>query len=93
MLALKHHKKVVCVKGDTENPVTKGFLCSRGLKDPQRTYSPQRVLYPYLRDGKKSNGRFKRVSWEKALNTLTVRLKKARAMINLPNNTLKTIQT
>jgi len=76
MLALKHHKKVVCVKGDTENPVTKGFLCSRGLKDPQRTYSPQRVLYPYLRDGKKPNGRFKRVSWEKALNTITVRLKK-----------------
>jgi anaerobic dimethyl sulfoxide reductase subunit A len=35
---------------------------------PQRLYSPERLLYPMLRVGKRGEGKFKRVSWDEALN-------------------------
>ena len=52
---------------DTEiEPQLRG--CLRGRSYRQRLYSPERLLYPMMRVGARGEGKFKRVSWEEALN-------------------------
>src|SRR4029079_17689135 len=45
----------------------------------ERTYSDQRVLYPMRRVGRKGEGRFERISWEQALDTIAQRFKEIAA--------------
>lgn len=42
--------------------------CLRGRSYRQRIYSAERLLYPMLRVGERGEGKFKRVSWDEALN-------------------------
>ncbi|MFH1294107.1 MAG: molybdopterin-dependent oxidoreductase, partial [Pseudomonadota bacterium] len=41
-------------------------------------YDPDRILYPMKRAGKRGEGKWKRISWDEALEELTTRLKKLR---------------
>ena len=51
--------------------------CLRGRSYRMRIYSPERLLYPMMRVGERGEGRFKRVSWDEALDFV------ARKMIEL----------
>ncbi|MBU3725308.1 MAG: molybdopterin oxidoreductase, partial [Burkholderiaceae bacterium] len=42
--------------------------CLRGRSYRSRIYSQERLLYPMIRVGKRGEGRFKRVSWDEALD-------------------------
>ncbi|WP_153145781.1 molybdopterin-dependent oxidoreductase [Dechloromonas sp. H13] len=42
--------------------------CLRGRSYRSRLYSPERLLYPMLRVGERGEGKFKRVSWDEALD-------------------------
>ena len=42
--------------------------CLRGRSYRMRLYAPERLLYPMLRVGERGEGRFKRVSWDEALD-------------------------
>ena len=44
--------------------------CIRGLNFHYRVYAPDRLKYPLIRVGKRGEGRFKRISWEKAINII-----------------------
>ena len=64
---------------DTEaEPQLRG--CLRGRSYRARLYSPERLLYPMLRVGKRGEGKFKRVSWDEALDYV------AKKMVELRNN-------
>ncbi|MCK5671122.1 molybdopterin-dependent oxidoreductase [Candidatus Bathyarchaeota archaeon] len=63
--------KLVATKGSKESPVTNGILCPRGMGDPKRVYSKERVLTPHIKTG---DG-FIPVSWEKALQLAADKLK------------------
>jgi anaerobic selenocysteine-containing dehydrogenase len=67
-------EKIVAVRGSTENPVTRGFLCPRGNSDPQRVYSDKRVLYPYVKSKAGGSEPFARVSWDVALSRVANRI-------------------
>ena len=62
------------LQGDPDHPVTRGFLCGKVAKYLDREYSPERLLYPLKRIGEKGEGRFERISWEEALDTIAKRL-------------------
>ena len=49
--------------------------CIRGRAVRWRTYDPDRLKYPMLRIGKRGEGKFKRISWDEALNLLADKLK------------------
>jgi anaerobic selenocysteine-containing dehydrogenase len=62
------------VKGDPDHPTTAGVLCTKVSRYTERTYSPDRLLYPTRRVGKKGEGKFERISWQQALDEIAARL-------------------
>jgi len=67
------------LRGDPAHPVTRGFLCGKVAQYLEREYSPGRLLYPQRRIGPKGEGRFARISWDEALDTIAARLASAAA--------------
>jgi anaerobic selenocysteine-containing dehydrogenase len=67
--------KAVAIGGDPDHRFTQGFLCAKVNRYLERVYSPDRVLHPLRRVGKKGEGRFERVSWDSALDEIAARFR------------------
>lgn len=52
--------------------------CTRGRAYLRRQYHPDRLLYPLKRVGRRGEGKFARISWEEALDTLAEQLLRIR---------------
>lgn len=61
------------VEGAPESSFTKGALCVKGYTYPRRQYSPDRILYPMVQDGRRS-GKWRRVSWEEAMDRIAKKI-------------------
>jgi len=62
------------VEGDPESPVTRGRLCAKGLAAPDLVNNPARLRHPLRRVGKRGEGKWERISWDEALDTIAERL-------------------
>jgi anaerobic selenocysteine-containing dehydrogenase len=71
--------RVVNIDGSHRNPVTEGFICAKVRKFGERLYGPDRLLHPAVRKGRKGEGRFKRVSWDEALELVAQTFRKTKA--------------
>ena len=76
MLVQVENGRATRLRGDPNHPVTRGFLCGKVTQYLEREYSPERLLYPQKRVGAKGEGRFERISWDEALDTIAARLAK-----------------
>jgi len=65
--------RVVRLKGDSDHPLTRGRICSKGKKLLERLYHPKRLLSPIYKEA----GQWKTLSWEAALDMLAQRLASA----------------
>jgi anaerobic selenocysteine-containing dehydrogenase len=74
IVASIENDKIVSLSGDKDHPYTSGFICRKMRGYLDRFYSPERILYPQLRVGRKGEGKFKRISWEEALQLCAERL-------------------
>src|SRR5215475_13036671 len=72
------HGKVIQIDGSHKNPVTEGYICAKVRRFGERVYGPDRLLYPAVRTGRKGEGRFKRVSWDEALDRVADRFTRAK---------------
>src|SRR5437868_596663 len=79
MLVTVENGKATKVRGDPDHPFTQGGLCVKVNDHTHHTYSPNRVLYPLRRVGRKGEGQFERISWDEALDEIATRF---RAIIN-----------
>lgn len=62
--------KLTRVEPMPEHPFSRGVLCSRGMNLISYVYSPDRILYPLM----KKDGKFSRVTWDEALDTISRKL-------------------
>lgn len=62
-------------QASTNNPFTAGTLCNKMVNFPNDvTFHPDRILTPLKRRGKKGEGEFQAISWEKALAEISSQL-------------------
>ena len=61
---------------DGEEPQLRACLRGRAMR--QRVYAPDRLKYPLRRVGPREEGKFKRVSWDEALDTMASELKRVK---------------
>ncbi len=66
--------RAIAIGGDRAHPFTRGFLCAKVNRYLERVYSPDRILHPLRRTGRKGEGRFERISWDEALDLVARRL-------------------
>ncbi len=70
--------RLVKLEGHPDSVRTRGKICSKGAAGINQLYDPDRILYPMKRVGKRGQGKWKRISWDEALNEIAGRLKKLR---------------
>ena len=72
MIVEVEENKVVVVRGDPDNPDSRGFLCVRGQAAREVFDNPGRLLYPLVRDRREAP--FRRATWDEALERITTAL-------------------
>ncbi len=74
--------KLIRVEGNPEALNNWGYgctsLCAKGNTGVQYLYSPNRLKYPMKRVGEKGEGKFKRITWDEALDTIAAKLKETK---------------
>jgi thiosulfate reductase / polysulfide reductase chain A len=55
----------------------KGALCTKGTAGTGLLYDPERLRYPMIREGARGEGRWRRVSWDEALDYSAQKLRAA----------------
>lgn len=73
MLVTVEQGVAVELRGDPDHPFTRGFLCQKMARYLDRVYSPDRLLSPLRRVGRKGEGRFEPIRWEDALDEIATR--------------------
>lgn len=63
--------RIVKVRGDKENPRSKGYVCRKGLNIMHHQHHEDRLKYPLKRVGDK----FERISWDQAAEEIAAKLK------------------
>src|SRR5687768_13242034 len=79
MLVSVEDGRAVAVRGNPDHPFTQGFLCTKVSRYHERTHSPDRLLTPMRRVGRKGEGRFEAISWDAALDEIASRFKEIAA--------------
>ncbi|MEK6766766.1 MAG: molybdopterin-dependent oxidoreductase [Planctomycetota bacterium] len=62
--------RLVKIEGNPASIRNRGKICAKGQAGINQVYDPDRVLYPMLRVGKRGEGKWKRISWDEALDLL-----------------------
>ncbi len=66
----------VHIEGNPDT-LTRGTMCSKGLSSIQHIDSPYRLKYPMKRIGPKGEGKWARISWDEALDTIAEKVKES----------------
>ena len=67
--------EVTWIEGSPNDPGMQGRLCAKGSAGIAMLYDYERPQYPMIRDGKRGEGKWRQVSWDKALDYITDKLK------------------
>lgn len=61
--------RITEVVGDPDHPINHGLLCSKaGTPSIEQIYHPDRLNYPLMREGERGSGKWRRISWDEALD-------------------------
>jgi anaerobic selenocysteine-containing dehydrogenase len=63
--------RIVKVLPDKDSPVSEGYICRKGTNVAYHQHNADRVLYPL----KKVDGKFERISWDRAVSEISSKLK------------------
>ena len=74
VLVYTKNGRVLKIAGDPDCPINHGTLCSKGMASHQLAYHPDRLTYPMKRVGAKGSGKWERISWDDAMDTIAERI-------------------
>ena len=66
--------KIKKIAGDPDCPINHGTLCAKGIATTQLVYHPDRLTCPVRRIGPKGSGKWERITWDEALDTIAERM-------------------
>ncbi|GAB4406566.1 MAG: molybdopterin-dependent oxidoreductase [Thermodesulfovibrionales bacterium] len=66
--------KIAKIYGNKAVPMNDGTACAKGASGQQLVYSPYRLKYPMIRVGERGSGKFKRVTWDEAIDYIGKKL-------------------
>lgn len=69
--------KIVSIAGDIDHPITAGAPCVKMNHYINWVNSPDRILYPMKRTGKKGEGKFERITWDEAYAAIAEKVNEA----------------
>ncbi len=75
ILAHVENGKIIKIEGDPDSPLNRGTLCAKGIAQIERLNHPDRLKYPMIRTGEKGEGKWKRISWNEALDRIAGKMK------------------
>ncbi|MFW6058511.1 MAG: molybdopterin-dependent oxidoreductase, partial [Persicimonas sp.] len=58
------------LEGNPAHPGSRGRNCAKGPATHNQVYDPERILHPLKRVGERGEGKWKRISWETALEEI-----------------------
>jgi len=70
--------RITAIDGSDANAVTRGYICAKVRRFPERVYGASRLRYPLARTGPRGRPSFARVSWDEALQLIVDRVEDAR---------------
>ncbi|MCV7065931.1 molybdopterin-dependent oxidoreductase [Mycolicibacterium farcinogenes] len=76
LIATVEDGRFVGLRADKDNPISKGFACTKGVGMHQVVNDPDRVTVPLRRVGRP--GEFEPTTWDQALTDIAARLSKTR---------------
>jgi len=65
-------------EGNPAHPGSRGRNCAKGPATHNQVYDPERILYPLKRVGKRGEGRWKRITWDQALDEISAKMRESR---------------
>ncbi|MFH0844421.1 MAG: molybdopterin-dependent oxidoreductase [Pseudomonadota bacterium] len=72
------NNKILKVKGDPDHPLTKGYMCPKGMAVEEIRSAPDRLKHPLKRIGNKGEGKWDQISWEDAISEIAERLSRVK---------------
>lgn len=75
LLVYSKDNRVLKVEGDPETSFSEGRLCVRCLALPQVVHHPDRLTYPMKRLGNRGEGKWQRITWDEAYDTIVEKVR------------------
>jgi thiosulfate reductase/polysulfide reductase chain A len=69
--------RAVKIEGNPEHPNNWGVVCAKGNSGLMVSYAPNRLKFPMKRVGERGEGKWERITWDEALDTVAKEMKKA----------------
>jgi anaerobic selenocysteine-containing dehydrogenase len=64
------NNKIIKVKGNSDSPLTKGFMCPKGLAVEAIRSSPERLKHPLKRMEQRGQDKWAQITWEEAIDEI-----------------------
>lgn len=77
LVAVKNNR-IVKIKGDPEGFLNKGYVCYKGIASHERLGHPGRLKNPLKRAGARGEGRWKKISWNEAIQEICENLNRVK---------------
>jgi anaerobic selenocysteine-containing dehydrogenase len=74
ILAHVENGRIKKIEGDPDCSLNRGTLCAKGLAQIERLNHPDRLTYPMKRTGERGEGKWTRISWDQALETIAKKI-------------------
>ena len=67
--------RVTRISGDKNHPLSRGFICPKGVGAAELQYDQTRLHWPLKRVGRRGEGQWQPVGWDEALDDIAAKVK------------------